>query len=177
MFRPAAVLSMIVVVSASIFAADAPLDVQIKDVKKQSTLSLKKKIKRAEIGAALGQIYGVIGAYLGTKNIQPLAAPFAVYKKSGADEFDVLAGFVVPDGTKGDGEIAAGELHAGTTAFAVHVGPYDKLAETCDKIRAFAKSKGYTDLGENWEFYISDPGTTKPEELKTEIYVPIEKMK
>lgn len=63
-------------------AAVAALDVQIKDVKKQSTLVIKKKVKQAEIGAALAEIFPKLGAFMRSQKIQQLSAPMTFYSKT-----------------------------------------------------------------------------------------------
>jgi AraC family transcriptional regulator len=158
-------------------AAEAKVDVEIKDVKKQSTLVIKQKVKMAEISAELGKLLPKIHAYLGSKNITPLSAPMTHFKKTAADAFEIEAGFVVPEGTKGEGEIVSSELPAGKAAFTVHVGPYDALPKTYEAMEAVLKTKGLQGKGSSWEFYVTDPGSTKPEELKTEIYMPVEAIK
>jgi AraC family transcriptional regulator len=155
-------------------SAESPkLEIQLKDVKKQATLVIKKTVKREEIGAALGEIFPKIFAYLGANNIKPSSAPMAKYKVVG-DKFEMEGGVIVPDGTKGEGEIVVGELPAGKAAFAVHVGPYEKLPKTYQALAEWLKAKGDkpTDIG--WEIYVSDPGQAKPEETKTEVYLMVD---
>jgi effector-binding domain-containing protein len=151
--------------------ADAPkLDIQLKDVKKQTTLVIKKTVKREDIGKELGEIYPKIFKFLGEKKITPNSAPMAKYKMT-ADGFEMEAGVVVPDGTKGEGDIVAGELPEGKVVTTTHLGAYDKLPNTYQAIGEWLKTKGLISAGIGWEIYISDPGTTKPEEVKTEVYL------
>src|SRR5579862_7408170 len=73
------------------------LDIQLKDVKKQTTLVIKKTVKKAEIAAALGEIYPKIFKFLEEKKIKP-SAPMAKYKMVG-ESFEMEAGVIVADGT------------------------------------------------------------------------------
>ena len=158
-------------VSAEEAKADAPkLDIQLKDVKKQTTLVIKKTVKRDEIGKELADIYPKIFKFLGEKKITPSSAPIAKYKIID-DKFEMEAGVVVPDGTKGEGDIVVGELPEGKVATTIHLGAYDKLPNTYQAIGEWLKTKGLTSAGIGWEIYVSDPGTTKPEEVKTEVYL------
>ena len=153
------------------------MDVQIKDVKKQTILVIKKKVKPAEIGAALAEILPKVGAYMRSQKIQQLSAPLTFYTKTAGDELEIEGGVVVPDGTKGEGVIVTRELPAGKAAYFVHVGPYEKLSATYDKAKEVLKGKQLTDKGISWEFYVNDPSTVKPDEIKTEIYLPVEEKK
>ena len=155
-------------------AGDASkLDIQLKDVKKQPTLVVKKSVKRDEIGPSLAEIFPKVFAHLGKSGIQPKTAPLAKYKVDG-DKFEMEGGIVVPEGTKGEGALVASDLPAGKVAFAVHVGPYEKLPDTYEALKAWLKTKGLKPSDIGWEIYISDPGSTKPEEIKTEVYLLVE---
>jgi AraC family transcriptional regulator len=146
------------------------LEIQLKDVKKQTTLVIKKTVKRDEISGALHEIFPKVFGYLAQNNIQPSSAPMAKYKVVG-DSFEMEAGVIVPDGTKGEGDFVVSELPAGKAAFAVHVGPYEKLPETIRTVAEWLKTKGHKSARIGWEIYVSDPGQVKPEEIKTEVYV------
>jgi hypothetical protein len=49
----------------------------------------------------------------------------------------------------------------------LHIGPYDAVQPTIDKLHAFAAENGYNVAGKHHEIYFSDPRRTKPEKLKT----------
>lgn len=147
------------------------LDIELKEVKKQSTLVVKKTVKQSEISKALHEIFPKVYGYAGQKGIQP-SAPLAKYTVDG-EKFEVEGGIVVPDGTKGEGDIVTSDLPAGKAAFTVHVGPYEKLPETYKALTAFLKAKNLKPSNIGWEIYIS-PGQDKPEEAKTEVYLLVE---
>ena len=50
---------------------------------------------------------------------------------------------------------------------ALHVGPYEREAETIARIREYAEKEGVRLVGPHHEVYISDPRKTPPEKLKT----------
>jgi len=55
----------------------------------------------------------------------------------------------------------------GTCVQMLHVGPYDKQADTLEVMQAFADSEGHTFKGQHHEVYLSDPRRVEPERLKT----------
>ena len=59
------------------------------------------------------------------------------------------------------------QLEEGLSVQALHVGPYDKERETVDRMRAFTLDQDFELAGPHHEIYISDPGRTAPEKLKT----------
>jgi effector-binding domain-containing protein len=156
------------------FAADAPpLKVEIKDMPKQITMVVKKTIKRNEIAAELGQIYGKIFGYAHPKNIKPLGAPFMLMTKMTADTMDIEAGAPVAEGTKGEGDILISELPGGKIAVATHAGPYENLPKAWEEFKKQIAEKKLEASGNPWEVYTNDPTTVKPEEIKTELYLPV----
>jgi AraC family transcriptional regulator len=76
---------------------------------------------------------------------------------------------------QGEGEIWIQEIPAGEYAVAMHRGPYEKLIESYkgvfgEWLPASGREPG---PGPCLEFYRNDPGTAKPEDLLTEIWVPL----
>lgn len=169
---PHFILALLLAASADVCAED--LKVEIKDIKKQSILVMKAKVKQEEIGKKLGEIFPKLFAGLGVK---PLSAPLTFFTGMANGEIEIEAGAVVPEGTKGSDKVVASELPGGKTAFTVHTGPYETLPKTYEKLKAWLAANGHTIKNVSWEIYISDPGNTKPEELKTEIYMPIDEKK
>jgi len=55
----------------------------------------------------------------------------------------------------------------------LHLGPYDKEAETTATMRAFAASKGLAFCGRHHEIYLSDPRRVPPQRLKTVLRMPV----
>jgi AraC family transcriptional regulator len=76
-----------------------------------------------------------------------------------------------------EGEIGVQTLRGGDYAMTLHRGPYEKLAETFGRIFGqWAPQSGRVVSSDPClEVYLNDPHRTPPEELKTEIYVPLEK--
>ena len=122
-------------------------------------------------------VYPKIFAFLTQNKIAP-SAPLALYKTADGENFEIEAGVVVPEGTKGEGDIVVSELPAGKAAFTVHSGPYENLPRTYAAVMEWMKTKETKMAGPAWEIYITDPGAIKkPEELKTEVYVLLEEKK
>jgi effector-binding domain-containing protein len=62
-----------------------------------------------------------------------------------------------------------------TVAATVHVGPYAEVGETIGRLLDRIKEQGYTVTGPVLERYLNNPMQVKPEELQTEIWIPVEK--
>lgn len=58
-------------------------------------------------------------------------------------------------------------------AEAVHIGPYETSGATYAEIMAWIEANGYVVAGPIMEKYLSDLVSTRPQDLKTEIWVPV----
>jgi effector-binding domain-containing protein len=62
-----------------------------------------------------------------------------------------------------------------TVASIVHLGPYEKSGETIGRLTAWMKAGGCVADGPLLERYLNNPMQVKPEELRTEIWIPCAK--
>jgi AraC family transcriptional regulator len=57
----------------------------------------------------------------------------------------------------------------------LHIGPYENLNKSYDKILKYIEDNGYKAVWPVYDKYLNNPRMVKPAELKTEIIIPIEK--
>jgi hypothetical protein len=74
-------------------------------------------------------------------------------------------------------EVRLMEFNEGLSAQILHLGPYSEEIPTINRLHAWAEDQGYRLRGDHHEIYMSDPRRTKPENLKTIIRHPVEKIK
>jgi hypothetical protein len=55
----------------------------------------------------------------------------------------------------------------------LHVGAYDREAETIEQMREFARGHGVSQSGRHHEIYLSDPRRVPPERLRTILRIPV----
>lgn len=82
---------------------------------------------------------------------------------------------VGPDFTP-EGDIQVRELPGGRYAVATHLGPYEKLAAAWQEAegRLIPAAGLRFREGECFEVYLNDPNSVPPEQIRTDIYVPVE---
>lgn len=71
------------------------------------------------------------------------------------------------------GRMKLEELPAITAACYVHKGPYDQLSVAWDKVYTWIFANGYEPTAVGREAYLNDCDLTQPEELLTEVQVPV----
>ncbi len=84
----------------------------------------------------------------------------------------------VSDSVEPEGETGVHDIGGGEYAVTLHEGPYQKLGETYAQLYGswFAVEGHEPGPAPCLEFYLNDPESTEPEDLLTEVCVPIQRM-
>jgi AraC family transcriptional regulator len=84
-------------------------------------------------------------------------------------------GFTLADDKQAGGDLEEYTTPGGKYVMAAHRGPYEGLGDTWGKFAGFIFHNGNVDRSRPaLEFYYSDPGNTKPEDLITLLYIPLQ---
>ncbi|WP_129841907.1 MerR family transcriptional regulator [Streptomyces sp. RFCAC02] len=110
---------------------------------------------RALMGGRTGRLTGVLPVELGESVPVTVAAPLP-------------AGCAAPTG------LTADVLPGGLFATTVHTGPYDQIVLTSHAALARCLERGHRPDGPLREVYLTDPATTEPGGLVTELLIPLE---
>ena len=94
-------------------------EIEVKELKPQPMLSIRKKCKVAEIGPTLKEILPKVFYHLDKNGVKPSGPPFTRYHSYDGTNCEIEAGFPVPKPQPGQGQIAAGELPGGPLASTV----------------------------------------------------------
>lgn len=150
------------------------LEFQIEERQAQPTLAMRTQIPVSELPAFFDKTFGSIMQRLGEIGQHPSGAPFAIYRNMDMDNLDIEAGFPLAEAVEGKGELIAGELPAGKYCTTVAVGPYDNLPAAWSALMQHVEAEGHTTGSFVFEVYVSDPTTVAPEEIQTQLFVPLE---
>lgn len=127
------------------------------------------------IGVALGVAYGRLSGFISAKGLAQAGPPIAIH--DGEQDGTLSLDAAIPvDRTDVElpPPIRAGSSYAGRVLKVVHTGDYAGLGAAREQVRAYLATAGLEQAGPLWEQYASDPGTTPPAELVTNIFVPIQ---
>ncbi len=172
--------SVLVVIAAVVLLLDvsalvnAEKNFQIKNVSPQHVLFLKGKTSVQNIGPDMGSMYGKIFGYIGTKAINPIGPPIALYFSEPGPEWKIGVAVPVPEGTVGEGAIESTTLPGGKMVSTTHIGSYEKLKESWNALSDWLKNSKYYPSGPAREVYIiGPPKESDPTKFKTELLWPI----
>jgi effector-binding domain-containing protein len=139
----------------------------------QPALVIHTRASVRNLPQILGQAYGDIMRHAGQVGAQPSGAPFVAYRNMDMDDLDLEIGFPFAQPVAGGGQVLAGEIPGGQAVTCVHVGPYDELHAAYDALHDWMTENGHAPAGAAYEFYLNDPQTTPPAELRTQLLQPI----
>jgi effector-binding domain-containing protein len=150
-------------------------EVTIKKIKPVKVVSIRKILSAYQIQ---GELFSAIGAFIGRTHAPCSGPPVTIYydKEFKETDVDVEVAFPVWRQVKTEGELKCYELPGyDKAATVVYKGPYDGIGKAYNSLLRWIESNGYNVAGPNRETYHNDPEKTKPEDLVTEIQVPVEK--
>jgi effector-binding domain-containing protein len=147
---------------------------EIKEVEAVKALVIKSDVPMAEIGDAMGAVYGQLFEYIEANDIQPAGPPFTVYLKWDPEGNVVFeSGIPVSKTEKGEDNVVYKEYPKMKVLSTLYTGPYDKMEPVYNELMEYMKTKKLEGNDTAWEIYLTDPNEVAPEENKTIIYFPV----
>lgn len=111
----------------------------------------------AELPGFFGPTFGVVAAAIEACGGVIAGPPFGWYHGRPGETVDVAAGFPI-EGWDGDSDqVKVSQRAAGRAVTAIHVGPYDAMAETYAALRDWCKEQNVTVAEDMWEEYLTGP--------------------
>ena len=146
-----------------------------KELAPQPVLVVRRRVKRSDIAATIGEALPHIFAYAQQNGIALSGLPFTRYVEMGPGMITMEPGMrVTSTGASSQGDIIADTLPGGPAVTTVHAGPYDKLSEAYAAIEQWMDAQGLVAAGAPWECYLNDPSEhPDPKDWKTEVFWPV----
>jgi AraC family transcriptional regulator len=148
-------------------------EMTMKDIDAMTVVYLEKKGPYEETGKAMMELFELMKK----KEIKERNFPMGFYYDDPTKvdpketRYEVLSQFVGE--FKGDKELKVKEIPAQKVATVLYVGPYEKCMDTYMELYGWIAKNNYEVCGPSMEKYLNDPAKVTPEELKTEIMVPV----
>lgn len=148
---------------------------EIKERSAQPTLVVRTRTPVQNISQVLGQAYGTVMKYLGELCEQPVGPPYVAYFNMDMQNLDIEAGFPVARQLPGKDSVTASQMPGGKMVACLYTGPYNEIKAGYEALTQWTQEHGFYTLGTAYEVYLNDPAKTPPQQLMTQIMMPLEK--
>lgn len=159
------------------FAGETHMEATIETMPEMMVATVRHTGPYNQIDRAFGKLGPIAGraGLFALPGVKMVAIYYDDPQTTPAAELRSDAGLVVPAGTKLPDGLAAQTLAAGRYAKTVHAGPYTTIGDTWAQLMGGWIPQHDLRIANHvsYEVYLNDPTDTKPEDLRTEIYVPV----
>jgi effector-binding domain-containing protein len=100
--------------------------------------------------------------------------PFTLYHSWSGEETDMEVGFPVVGKGIERGRVRTIELPSVKAAMAMHIGPYDGIMETYNRMMEWMMANEHRPADHMWEEYLNSPQDTPSDRLMTRLIWPIQ---
>ena len=156
------------------------IEVTVKETEPRTLAYLSMKGPYSQIGETFNRLYATIVE----KGLVPAGPPVGFYYNTPGQVPDEqlywelcspVAGEVSVGGPDEKG-FGIKQLEPVQVAATIHKGSFENVGDTYGALAGWIAENGYQVNGPGEEVYLSDPGTTPPEELTTEVRFPVVKI-
>jgi AraC family transcriptional regulator len=157
-----------------------------KDLSPQAVLVARRRVKRSEIAATIGETLPRIFHYAQQHGLALSGHPFTRYVEVGPGLLTIEPGMRVsgsadqsapstPANASTDSGVVEDNLPGGRVAATMHAGTYETLPDAYAALEAWIESHGLRSAGAPWESYLTDPTEhPDPKDWKTEVCWPVQ---
>ncbi len=164
------------------------MEFRIEERAARPVLEVAETVSLMAIPKALQRGFGLISALASAGDIELQGQPYARYldidwpkatsRGTLAQLFQLFfgkqamcAGRFISAQAEGDGQVEARTIPAGRFVVGEHVGPYHKVDQTYKALVQWAGDQELALASASMEVYVSDPGNTPANDLRTEVSV------
>jgi effector-binding domain-containing protein len=143
------------------------MGVQLLTAQPSLIAAVRRRTANSDIPRVLIPGLDIIWAFIRRKGLAH-GRNVAVYTQVDPTTVDMLCAVQVNDRFNEEGEVACLETPGGMAAMVTHVGPYNRMFEGYDAIKAWAQQNNQRLAAVYWEVY--GRGNLPPDKLETDVY-------
>lgn len=148
-------------------------DVHLRQVPAQTVLVAGRRSPISEMATSMSEAFGSVMTHVAASGAQVVGRPFALYPEMPGEEVTYLVGVPVAPGAAAGPGVELQELPATEAAALRYAGPYADMGPSWARLLAWVESSGRRPAGPMREVYLNDPHEVTPDELLTDLIVPL----
>jgi len=158
---------------------ETALDVRIEQLEPVHLAAIRVTCDHADIQRTLSIILPEAMRHVTSLGAVTVGPPLVRFHGSGdpldpLNPLDIEGAIPVAEPIEGKGRVQPAELPGGAAVVVWHVGPYEQLGKTHERIQAYLAEHGLTPAGAPWEEYWTDPGLERdPAKWRTKVVWPV----
>lgn len=149
----------------------AATDPEVETIEAWVSAGIRQVVPMAELSTAFPDTYRKVAGLVSGSGGQLVGPAYGCYFGMPSDVVDVEIGFGI-DRTIEAPDLTVTAQPAVRAVVATHVGSYDQLSDTYEKLMPWLEQQDLDLADHMWEFYDSEP-ETPPEECVTRIVFPV----
>jgi effector-binding domain-containing protein len=147
----------------------------VEERRPQLAAVIRAEVPMSELRSVFDRGFHAVMGAVAQQGLTITGPPFGYYPRMPDETVEVVVGFPVAGPVEPTGDVIPFELPGGRAITAVHVGPYERLADTYGELTEWAATAGLQLADHMWESYLSDPAAQPdPETWQTAITWPVD---
>ncbi|WP_164737157.1 GyrI-like domain-containing protein [Georgenia sp. SYP-B2076] len=149
-------------------------EIRIIELEEQVTAGVRQIARMDDLTTLFDAKFAEVAQALQASGVTPAGAPYARYRGRPSETVDVEIGFPVAEAFAATGDLVVDALPAVRAVETFHVGSYDKLHETYERVDSWIAEHQLQTLEDMWEVYESGPESDPdPATWRTRILLPL----
>lgn len=150
------------------------IECEVMELEPQIAAVVKGQVGFEQLPDFFGDAFVAAMTAIEHQGLKATGPPFAYYPAAPTSVVTLEAGFPTSDVIESDGRVVGFELPGGTAVTTIHLGPYDAMEATYDRMQTWMVDHGYDPSPGMWEVYLSDADEEPdPSRWRTRIVWPV----
>jgi effector-binding domain-containing protein len=132
-------------------------DPQVVTVEPSTVALIRERVPMDQITDFFDRAFHVLGEAAAQGRLTIVGPPVGVYYDMPTDTVDVAVGFPVAGDVQDGVDVTVETLPGGRAGQVVHVGSYDAMRETYDRLAGWMTEQGLRPGSPVWETYLTEP--------------------
>ncbi|WGW12138.1 GyrI-like domain-containing protein [Saxibacter everestensis] len=136
----------------------------------ETTAVVRGVVRMSELRGFFDHSFQALPVAISAQDVAIMSPAFAFYHQPPGETADLEVGFITDRAIQPDGDVAAGSIPGGRVARLVHLGGYEGLGASWERLNSWIREQGLTPGQTIWEYYVTEPTPDMdPSELRTEL--------